>query len=58
MKWSADEDAIFAEIAERILRANMWDEVKADGRLAHRKANGIYMRIGVMVSLLHNQAWH
>ncbi|KAI9639725.1 uncharacterized protein MKK02DRAFT_40050 [Dioszegia hungarica] len=49
VKWTPEEEAIFAELAEGILKKHLWDAVKADGRLVHRKANGIYMRIGTMV---------
>lgn len=49
-KWDDSEEAIFAELAEDVLKSEMWQKVKADGRLVHRKADGIKQHVKAFVS--------
>lgn len=49
--WSDEEEGIYAELCEVAIRQHLWEIVKADGRLVHRKCNGITMHIGSVVSV-------
>ena len=48
--WTEEEEAIYVELATRILLAEMWKAVKEDGRLDHRTASGVYEHTKAVVS--------
>jgi len=50
-EWTAEEDAIFLEVMEKMCVAGFWQEIKTDGRLAHRGAAGIRAHFLAFVSL-------
>ncbi len=47
--WESFEEAIFVELVEEVLKSSLWPKVKQDGRLAHRKADGIKKHVVAFV---------
>jgi hypothetical protein len=49
--WTDKEEEIFVDIVKKLVTENMWEAVKADGRLAHRGSSGIKAHVKAMVRL-------
>ncbi|KAK1924263.1 hypothetical protein DB88DRAFT_275101 [Papiliotrema laurentii] len=50
--WSAEEEAVFLELMERLCMSALWHEIKLDKRLAHRGQPGIRAHILAMFKRL------
>jgi hypothetical protein len=50
-RWSPEEDTILLSLLEKLIKANLWEAIKADGRLVSRTSYGCSYRAMMLVSL-------
>lgn len=48
--WSASEEKIFLEAIDRLVKSNLWAELKGDQEVGKRGANGVRSHWDAMVS--------
>lgn len=54
--WTAEEEAIFLEVIEKLCATQLWAEIKKDGRLEYRGSPGIrahYLAFVSRVGFMH-----